>query len=217
MFVLLLLGTLGLVFLWQATEVGKTHSFQEMVMRVRASGAQVSLPFALGALALASILAVPLGAIFVISAALFGPWWGLTYAMIAAIVGGAVNFLLGGYFGHVALRRLAGVRINAISERLARRGVLSVIIIRMIPIAPYAIVNLVAGTTHIRLWQFLVGSVIGMLPGGLVISVFADSLMVWLHSGVASISGWLIGLLVVAVIGIVSVVIRFVGQSSKPH
>jgi uncharacterized membrane protein YdjX (TVP38/TMEM64 family) len=102
------------------------------------------------------------------------------YAMIAAISGGTVSFLLGGYFGHASLRRLAGGRINAISERLARRGVLSVVIIRMLPIAPYAVVNLVAGTTHIRLWQFLVGSLIGMLPGGLVISVFADSLIAWL-------------------------------------
>ena len=46
----------------------------------------------------------------------------------------------------------------------------------MVPLAPFAIVNMIAGTSHIRLRDFLIGSAIGMTPGTIVFALFVDQL-----------------------------------------
>ena len=45
---------------------------------------------------------------------------------------------------------------------------------RNIPVAPFTIVNMVAGASHIKLKDFLLGTALGMLPGIVAITVFAD-------------------------------------------
>jgi phospholipase D1/2 len=50
------------------------------------------------------------------------------------------------------------------------------IIVRIIPVAPFTIINMVAGATHIRFRDFVIGSAIGLLPGIVGISLFTDRL-----------------------------------------
>lgn len=198
-------GMTCIALLWHLAEIDTVDSLEEMISRVRSLGVQTSFFTAVCVLTVASVIAVPLGLIFVISAALFGPYWGLLYAMISASAGGAINFALGGYLGHTALCRMAGDRVNRISHALAKRGILSVIVLRMLPIAPFAVVNLVAGTTHIRLGQFLIGSIVGMLPGGVLFTYFSDSLLIVAQGvDVDTVLAVLVGalLLVTAVAGI---------------
>jgi uncharacterized membrane protein YdjX (TVP38/TMEM64 family) len=46
----------------------------------------------------------------------------------------------------------------------------------MIPVAPYTVVNLVAGASHLRLGRFLLGTAIGLVPGLAALTWFSDSL-----------------------------------------
>ena len=71
---------------------------------------------------------------------------------------------------------LAGEKINRLSRKFARRGWLAVAVVRIIPIAPFTIVNLVAGSTHISTRSFLIGTAIGMGPGILAIMLFEGGL-----------------------------------------
>jgi uncharacterized membrane protein YdjX (TVP38/TMEM64 family) len=64
--------------------------------------------------------------------------------------------------------------MNRLSRRLARKGILAVVVVRNIPMAPFAIVNMVAGASHIKLKDFLLGTALGMLPGIVANTVFAD-------------------------------------------
>jgi len=50
------------------------------------------------------------------------------------------------------------------------------IIVRIIPVAPFMIINMVAGAAHIRFGDFVIGSAIGLLPGIVGISLFTDRL-----------------------------------------
>src|SRR6202012_3037616 len=63
------------------------------------------------------------------------------------------------------------------SERVARRGIIAVVILRILPIAPFTIVNLVAGASHIRMRDFMLGTLIGMGPGVLLTVSFAHQLV----------------------------------------
>jgi phospholipase D1/2 len=55
--------------------------------------------------------------------------------------------------------------------------VFAVALVRLLPIAPFSIVNAVAGATHIRTADFLIGTMLGMLPGIVLTTTFIDQLL----------------------------------------
>jgi phospholipase D1/2 len=120
------------------------------------------------------LLLVPLTAFIVASVIVFGPVTGFVISMTGSLLSGTLGYLLGRALWRDAVRRIAGERLNRLSRRLAKRGVLTVAAVRMIPVAPYGIVNLVAGASHIGFRDFLFGSFVGLLPGMLGITIFAD-------------------------------------------
>jgi uncharacterized membrane protein YdjX (TVP38/TMEM64 family) len=107
----------------------------------------------------------------------FGPFFGAVYALAGAIASAVVTYGIGRRLGRDTVRRLAGSRLNRISQQLARRGIFAVALVRMLPLAPYTVVNIVAGASHISLRDFLIGTAIGMLPGILATVVFVDRIV----------------------------------------
>jgi uncharacterized membrane protein YdjX (TVP38/TMEM64 family) len=100
---------------------------------------------------------------------------------------------------------LAGEKINRLSRKLACRGWLAVALVRIVPIAPYTIVNMVAGSTHISTRSFLIGTSIGMGPGILAIMLFEGGLERAIRE-----PGWLsVAMPIIAVICAVLVLIFF--------
>jgi uncharacterized membrane protein YdjX (TVP38/TMEM64 family) len=135
-------------------------------------------PFiAVGAFLVGGLVAVPVTALIVVTVLTFGSWQGFLYSFLGMTASALATFGVGHLAGHETIERLSGSRVNKISRHLARRGVLAVIAIRIIPVAPFSIVNLVAGASHIRFRDFLLGTVIGELPGLLGISIFVDQVI----------------------------------------
>jgi len=167
---LLLLVLVGLAVLWHREDMTSLSNASRLLSRLQQSGQDLSPFFAILYLTLASVLAVPLGAIIVISAVIFGPALGAAYTLLGATVGAAVSYLIGRYLGHEGLCRFGGERVNSISRRLAEKGILAIFIIRLLPIAPFAIVNMIAGMSHVHIRDFIAGTVLGMIPGTLLIS-----------------------------------------------
>ncbi len=128
-------------------------------------------------LVVASLLMVPLTLLVVASAVLLGPWLGFGCSMAGALISAWVGFSLGRVMGAKAIQRLSGSQVHRLSKRLSEQGVMAVAILRMLPIAPYTIVNLVAGASHLRLGQFMIGSALGLIPGLTGLTVFSDSLL----------------------------------------
>jgi uncharacterized membrane protein YdjX (TVP38/TMEM64 family) len=87
------------------------------------------------------------------------------------------TYLVGSGLGKQTVRKLAGKRLNRLSRQMAKQGILTVAITRNIPVAPFTIVNMIAGASHIKLKDYLIGTAIGMLPGILAITIFADRLL----------------------------------------
>jgi phospholipase D1/2 len=93
--------------------------------------------------------------------------------MIAA----AVTYLIGRRLDRSLVRRLAGRRLGRVSRFLYRRGTLAIAAVRLVPLAPFAVVNVVAGAMGIREGRFLAGTALGLLPGALVTTLFGTELM----------------------------------------
>ena len=162
--------------------------------------------WALGAYVAASLLGVPITLLIVVTAVVLGPYTAFACALGGALIGAALGFGLGQVLGRRIVRELAGARLNKLSRQLAKRGLLAVVAVRIIPIAPFIIVNLVAGASHIRLRDFLLGTVLGMTPGILAVSVFSDRLVAALYerspTAIASLGA------VITIIAIAAAVIR---------
>jgi uncharacterized membrane protein YdjX (TVP38/TMEM64 family) len=135
-------------------------------------------PFAplvvLGAYVVAGLFVVPVTVLIVATGIVFGPLVGGFYALAGALLSAAVTYWIGARIGRNSVRHLAGRRLNRITRRLAKKGVVAIAIIRLLPIAPFSIVNAVVGASHIRMRDFLLGTALGMAPGIAMTVVFVD-------------------------------------------
>jgi uncharacterized membrane protein YdjX (TVP38/TMEM64 family) len=129
----------------------------------------------------------------------FGPLLGTAYSFGGALLGAAATYGLGRIAGRRTVRRIAGSRLDRLSRELGRRGILAVATVRIIPVAPFTVINLVAGTTHINLRDFLLGTLIGLAPGIIAAALFIDRILAALRDPGAGTVAVLIGLIVLVV------------------
>ena len=128
----------------------------------------------LAAYVIGGLAVVPVTVMIAITGIVFGPVLGFVYALIGETVSAILIYFLGRKLGRATVRRFAGKRINELSRRIAKRGLIAVIVVRMLPIAPFTIINLIAGASHISFRDFVLGTIIGMAPGTLILVVFVD-------------------------------------------
>ncbi len=131
----------------------------------------------LGAYVVGGLIMAPVTLLVGVTAMIYAPVWGAFYAWSGCLLSALTTFLVGSKVGKQMVRKLAGKRLNRLSRQMAKQSVLTVAMIRNIPVAPFTIVNLIAGASHIRLKDYLIGTALGMLPGILIIAVFADRLL----------------------------------------
>jgi len=181
----LLLVLLGLAAAWRWTPLKAWLDIHTLADRAAAFQNTGFAPLVVpGAFIVGSLAMVPVTLLIVATVVAFGPWYGLTYSY-AGIVGSALlGYWLGQYLGHDFVRQLAGSRLQRLSRRLGRHGLVTMVTVRVVPVAPFTIVNLVAGASHIALRPFVLGTLIGILPGLLALSVFANQISsALLHPG----------------------------------
>ena len=118
----------------------------------------------LGAYLLGGLLFVPLSAMVAVTFVVL-PDWGLAYSLTGAAANASVTYLVGRWLGLRWLRRTLGGRADRLARRLRRRGVVALLTVRLVPVAPFTVVNLVTGACGVRYREYLAGTILGMLPG----------------------------------------------------
>ena len=96
--------------------------------------------------------------------ALFGLWTGTVLASFASTIGATVAFLLTRHFFREWVEHRYGEHLESLQEGLQENGVLFLFSLRMIPIVPFFLVNILMGLTHLPTRSFYLVSQIGMLP-----------------------------------------------------
>lgn len=198
----LVLAVAALAAAWRWGPLQQWLSIDTMAAAVSAVQGEPSAPlWVLGVYVLASLAAMPITVLIVVTALVFGPAAGFAYALTGSLLASGVTFALGRTLGRDTVRRLAGARLNELSRRLGNGGVLAVLVLRLVPVAPFTLVNLVAGATHLRARDFLLGTALGMIPGILAVTVFSDRLAVALWHPSALTLGLLAGAVVLIAAG----------------
>lgn len=114
---------------------------------------------------IATILVMPSTALNLTGGAIFGPWLGTLWTSIGAIVAAVVAFIFARTSGReFVARRLAG-KWQAMDAEMQQGGLFYMFAIRLLPIIPYGLVNFAAGLTSIKFRDYLLGTILGTVPG----------------------------------------------------
>ena len=112
---------------------------------------------------------LPGAAILTLAAgALFGLVVGTVLVSVASTLGAVLAFLSSRYVLRDTVEAKFGERLKAINNGLERDGAFYLFTLRMIPLFPFFVVNLVMGLTRIRTWTYAWVSQVGMLLGTIV-------------------------------------------------
>lgn len=174
----LLLGMLAIGAAWHFTglaEIVTTDRIRDVLASAR--GDPWAPLLVLAAFLLAALVAFPVNALVLATAAVYGPWYGFAYSVLGVFTSAFLVYFVGAWLGKAALARLLGLKFQHLLEGIRERGVLVVVAFRVVPVAPGTVVNLALGASGIRLSDFAIGSVIGMTPGLLLVSIMGDRLV----------------------------------------
>ncbi|WP_137044321.1 VTT domain-containing protein [Pseudolabrys sp. FHR47] len=162
----------GLAMAWQFVPLADPKSVKEAFSDI--AGSHWAPFVVIGSFVIAGSLMFPVTVLIAATAAAFGPWTGFTYAFIGALASALTTYAIGAAIGKRTVQDLLGPRLNRIRQKIAARGVVSIAAIRLVPVAPFTVVNLAAGASAIPVFDYMAGTVIGMLPGMIMISAVGN-------------------------------------------
>jgi pyruvate/2-oxoglutarate dehydrogenase complex dihydrolipoamide dehydrogenase (E3) component/uncharacterized membrane protein YdjX (TVP38/TMEM64 family) len=111
-------------------------------------------------------LSLPGAAILtLVGGAVFGFWWGLLLVSFASSVGATLAFLSSRFLLRDWVQSKFGERLKPINEGVSKDGPFYLFALRLVPLFPFFIVNLLMGLTPIKTFPFYWVSQIGMLAG----------------------------------------------------
>ncbi len=168
----------GLAVAWWvagATEVVSADRVKSLLAEAR--GYPWAPALVLAAFLVGGIVAFPVNVLILATAAVFGPWLGFAYSALGAFSSAIVMYFVGAWLGKTTLASLFGARLQRILGAARARGFMVVVAFRVVPVAPGTVVNLGLGVSGIRPADFMAGTVIGMTPGLLLVSIVGDRLM----------------------------------------
>ena len=178
-----LVGVTALAVFWRfgpGAELMQAQRVQELISFAPGFWSGIALVFA--AYLVGGLVMFPVLVLILATGLLYGAWTGLAVALTGSLASAALGYGVGAALGRKAVRRLTGKRFDHISQALARSGIVSVTLIRILPVAPFTLVNFAAGASHIRFRDYLIGTLLGMTPGITAITLFSGQLRVVLAS-----------------------------------
>ncbi|HUP92652.1 MAG TPA: VTT domain-containing protein [Solimonas sp.] len=105
-----------------------------------------------------------------------GTAFGLPCALAGSLTAAMAFYWVGRRYGRSQVRYLASPDLDRLGERIKASGVLGMAGIRLLPIAPFTVVNVLAGALRVRPWVFGAGTFLGLLPGNLLVTAFGHQL-----------------------------------------
>ena len=127
--------------------------------------------------AAATALAIPGSILTLAGGAMFGLVGGTIYTTIGANIGANAAFGVGRFLGRDGIRRLAGDRLDALDRATENHGFRGLLTLRLIPAVPFNALNFGSGLTSIGWSTYAAATAVGIFPGTVVYTMFADALL----------------------------------------
>ena len=149
----------GTVLAWRADDLSVA------ALRSVVEEAGPLAPLAYGALyAVAVTFMLPASPLTLAAGVLFGPVVGVITVLVGATTGSVGAFGIARVVGRGPVERLTGRRAHALDRFVTERGLVALLLLRLVPVIPFSVLNLVAGVTAMRLRDYAIATALGIVP-----------------------------------------------------
>ena len=162
----------------------------------------------------AAFLMFPRPLLTLLTVIAFGPWLGFTYGMTGILVSALATYLAGRVLKRETVKRLAGEKLDHASKKMREHGLLAMTAMRIVPAAPFAVEGIIAGAVRIKVWHFMLGTLLGMTPGVLAMSVFGFQISTALEDP-SKINWWIVGAVIAVFIAMTWFVKRWFSAMNR--
>jgi dihydrolipoamide dehydrogenase len=173
--VILLLVIAVLIFLFFAFDLRQYLTIEQLKLRQHAfedyyaANRALTIAVYMGMYIAVTALSLPGATVMTLAGgALFGIWTGALVVSFASSIGATLAFLVSRFLLKDYVQNKFGDKLKTINTRFKKDGPFYLFTLRLVPIFPFFIINLVMGLTPIRTIMFYIVSQIGMLPGTFV-------------------------------------------------
>ena len=170
--VLILVGAIAAYFLFDLGQYLSLENFKARQAEIVAAKDATPLLYVAGFFLLyvaVTGLSIPGAAIMsLVAGALFGLVLGTIIVSFASTIGATLAFLSSRYLLRDWVQGKFGERLRAIDDGLAKDGAFYLFTLRLIPVFPFFVINLLMGLTRIKTWTFFWVSQLGMLAATVV-------------------------------------------------
>jgi uncharacterized membrane protein YdjX (TVP38/TMEM64 family) len=189
----LVLAIVALMALWRFTPLREVATAEAAIRWAKAFGEHWWAPVLLMlSYTPACLVMFPRPLITLAAVIAFGPWWGFAYSLTGICFSAAATWKMGRHMRRDTVRRLAGPKLDRMIEVLKKHGLLAMTLLRLVPLAPFAVESIVAGAIRMKLWHVVAGTAIGLLPGTLTTTIFGDAIETAV-TGSGPVNWWLVG------------------------
>src|SRR5690606_35529008 len=209
-------GLLAMVLAWSYTPLARWADPEVLMPALAAArGHWWIYPLLLAAYVVGGLLLFPLTVLLAVTGMILGSLAGFVTALACAMASAWSGYGVGRWAGAESIRNLSGRTFRFIRRGLQNQGTITVAAVRMVPVAPFTVVNMVMGAAGVRMRPYLVGTALGLLPGVVVLTLVGDRLRaLWRSPDRANIL-WF-ALVAVLWLGLAFVLQRVVSRLRRP-
>lgn len=174
---LLLFATITLTALWRWTPLADWFNLQALTAWASEFRRSPTAPFwILAAFVVAGQVFFPITLLGLATIFAFGPLFGSIYSVVGGLLAGLVTYAGGRMLGEATVSKLAGPKFEKVRQQIKKHGLATSITVHILPVAPFTLVNLLSGACGLGVRDFILGTLIGHLPGVVSIVIFQNQL-----------------------------------------
>lgn len=118
----------------------------------------------------------PIGILSLSAGLIFGKVWGAVFLMAAALLGTSCTFFISRFLGRSLVEKLLRGKAKGLDEQLAKKGFVTVLFFRLVPLVPYEALNYVSGLSKIKFRHYFLATSLGIIPGVIISAFFGGAL-----------------------------------------
>lgn len=171
--IILLAFIVGVIVVYNMLGLDTILSFEmlkvkkELLLELVQNHFLLSAILLIGAYALSVSLMLPVATLFSLSAGfMFGAFWGLFIAVLGASFGAVVSFYVARFILGKSLQKKYAKELERFNSEFETNGYSYLFALRLLPVFPFFLINLLCGLTRIDIKTFFITTFIGIIPGG---------------------------------------------------
>lgn len=162
---------------WYFGDLGQLNSPDKIAAAARSlRDSPFALLYVVAAFAVGSLLFFPITALMAGTALAFDAAQGFLYAYVAALAAAIVTYWAGRLVGSDILRYVRGPKIERFQRELQTHAFRASVAARFVPVGSFTLLNMLAGSLHVPFGSYVLGNMVGILPGAALLTLFADQL-----------------------------------------